>query len=84
MTNEPVKLEELNRCREMIINTLKKSLKNNHKDFLLSVMNCQPKWENIPFDNLINYPGIQWKLLNIKKMPNDKKQKEIKKLESLF
>ena len=27
---------------------------------------------NIPFDNLINYPGIQWKLLNIKKMPNDK------------
>jgi predicted nucleotidyltransferase component of viral defense system len=84
MTEQEIKLDELLETRKKVIEEVPVALKDNHKGFLLSLMNNAPDWSLLSFDNLKNLAGIQWKLQNIAKMSGSKKKEEIDKLESIF
>jgi len=47
-------------------------------------MEGRPKWEKFPFNNIGDYLGIQWKLLNVKKMSAKKVKEEIRFIEDAF
>ncbi|MFN8847556.1 MAG: nucleotidyl transferase AbiEii/AbiGii toxin family protein [Bdellovibrionales bacterium] len=84
MTEEIVSLEELYKARENLIQKIKKSLIDDEKDFLLSLKSTKPKWDLLGLPNIEKLPGIQWKLMNIKKMSTEKRNEQIKKLEKVL
>lgn len=47
-------------------------------------MTDKPKFDLGPFDGLERFPGVQWKLLNVKKMDQNKRRQGLKKLEECF
>ena len=84
MTREKVSLDELIVCRHKIVSQLPGLLREHYKDFLVCMMEGRPKWDDLPFKNIENYPGVQWKLLNIRKMPMDRVKKEVRLIEDVF
>ncbi|MBU4484441.1 nucleotidyl transferase AbiEii/AbiGii toxin family protein [bacterium] len=81
MTTLPVSYEDLVVARDNLIVQLKSSLTNNEKEFLLSIKKGQPDWNLMNIEGIDKLPAIQWKLLNIKKMPAKKHRESVKKLE---
>ena len=65
MTNDRAPLERLEETRTWLFKTLPKSLTDAHKEFLLSMANCQPRWDLMNVGHLADMPGIRWKLLNL-------------------
>ena len=84
MTREKVSIDELTACRDEIIKQLPELLKENHKQLLVSIMEGSPKWGDLPFENIGDYSGVQWKLLNIRKMSADRIKEEIRSVEDVF
>jgi len=84
MTEEKVDIGELITCRSEIVEQLPSVLGEKYKDLLISIMEGKPRWEKLPYDNIEDYPGVQWKLLNIKKMSTDKIKEEIRLIEAVF
>lgn len=84
MTEEIVSLEELYKARENLIQKIRKLLIDDEKEFLLSLKSAKPKWALLGLPNIENLPGIQWKLMNIKKMSVEKRSEQIKKLEKVL
>ncbi len=72
MTDFDVRLDELLDVRDQLIKNVKNSLSNNEREFLFSIKTANPRFDLMPFDNLAEFPGIKWKLLNIQKMAKDK------------
>jgi len=81
MTIEKISIDLLIETRKTIFSQVKKYLTNSHKSFLISLLLDKPEYHLMPFDNLSSLPAIQWKLQNISKMNNEKRKKEIMKLE---
>lgn len=75
MTDEDVEHDELVAVRDRLIETIRNSMTENEKKFLLSIKQGQPDWGLMPVAGIEQLPAIQWKLMNIRKM-NTKKQKE--------
>jgi len=84
MTREKVSINELIEVRDEIIKQLPGLLKDKYSDLLVSVMEGKPKWERLPFKNIGDYPGVQWKLLNIRKMSVDRVKEEIRLIQAVF
>ena len=80
MTFEKASLEKLKEVRRRLIEILKKSMANNYNDFFISFYELNPKWELIPFDNIENFPGIKWKINNLKQISKAKREKELNDL----
>jgi predicted nucleotidyltransferase component of viral defense system len=80
MTSEPVYQHSLEEAREDII-SLTQKLDDKEKEFLISFKSGEPKWDLIGMDGVDKLPAVQWKLLNISKMPKDKHQEALKELE---
>jgi predicted nucleotidyltransferase component of viral defense system len=84
MTREKVSLDELIAYRGEIIEQLPGLLRENYKGLLISIMEDRPKWEKLPFKNIGDYPGVQWKLINIRKMPINRVKEEIRLIDAVF
>jgi predicted nucleotidyltransferase component of viral defense system len=82
MTLEEVRLADLLETRTKLIELIKKGLSNDEKQFLLSIKKAEPNWDLLGISGLEKLPAIQWKLLNIKKMTEDKRKEAYKKLET--
>ncbi|QIN32766.1 nucleotidyl transferase AbiEii/AbiGii toxin family protein [Legionella longbeachae] len=72
MTAEPVTLEELTAIPEKMIQGLKGNFTQQDYDFLVSFKKGDPEWSLACSDQIQNLPAVQWKLLNIRKMPKQK------------
>ena len=51
------------------------------------IQDGQPEWDGYEFEYFKNYPSVQWKLLNLKKLAKQNPQKlldELEKLKNLF
>lgn len=68
MAVDDVEYDELIAVREMLIETIKNTMKESEKKFLFSVKQGQPEWNLMPIPGVDQLPGIQWKLINIRKM----------------
>ncbi len=80
MATEDVEYDELVTVRDRLIETIRKSMTENDKKFLLSIKQGQPDWDLMPVAGIDQLPAIQWKLVNIRKMD---KKKQIQSLEKL-
>ncbi|MEX1014882.1 MAG: nucleotidyl transferase AbiEii/AbiGii toxin family protein [Candidatus Paceibacterota bacterium] len=84
MTTETVELEELIEVQKELPEIMLKSLKDEQKEFLISFKRGEPKWDLVPLPHLNELPGVLWKLLNIKRMSNQKHHKALQKLEDVL
>ncbi|AUH73373.1 nucleotidyl transferase AbiEii/AbiGii toxin family protein [Legionella sainthelensi] len=72
MTAEPVALEALRSIPEKMIQGLKENFNQQDYDFLVSFKKGEPDWSLACSDQIQYLPAVQWKLLNISKMPKQK------------
>lgn len=84
MTNETVPLADLIKVQKELPNLLLDGLTEEQKEFLLSFQQAEPQWELMPIDHLKDLPGVEWKLINIRKMDDEKHEETRKKLENVL
>jgi predicted nucleotidyltransferase component of viral defense system len=82
MAAEEVEYDELVAIRDRLIETIKNTMTENEKKFLLSIKQGQPDWDLIPVEGVDLLPAIQWKLINIRKMKKEKQAESLQKLQS--
>jgi predicted nucleotidyltransferase component of viral defense system len=68
MTTGPIELDDLLATRERMISTLQRSLDNNERQFLLSLVKNEPDWGQLEIPHLEKLPGIRWKLQNLERL----------------
>src|SRR5665811_188052 len=84
MSDESFTYEDFETTRNLLIQTIHENLTDTDKEFLLRFESGTPDWSLYNFEN---YPAVQWKLQNLKKLKetNPKKHGEqLKKLKSKF
>ncbi len=82
MAAEEIEYDELVAIRDRLIETIKNTMTENEKKFLLSIKQGQPDWDLIPVEGVDLLPAIQWKLINIRKMKKEKQAESLQKLQS--
>lgn len=81
---KPYSERELSETREQLITKISNSLNDRDKEFLLSILSDKPRFDLAPYPDLERFPGVQWKLLNVKKMDQNKRRQALRKLEDCF
>ena len=87
MTTIPFSYEDYEKTRLSLIEYINNNLTDRDKQFLISFEEGSPEWEVTNYAKFKEYPSVQWKLLNIKKLTtiNPKKHKqEVEKLKGYF
>ena len=75
MTDISFTYEDFEETRAKLINDLRSLLTEEDKRFLVSFESGQPEWNGYEFENFKDYPSIQWKILNLKKLAKQNPQK---------
>ncbi len=76
--------EEFEKTRATLIKKIKNELSNPERNFIVSFMTGTPDWSLINNPNLQKLPAIQWKLLNINKMAEDKRAQMTLAIQNYF
>jgi predicted nucleotidyltransferase component of viral defense system len=87
MAEVDVPLEQLEEVREQLIHQINSQMTDNEKQFLLSFKNKEPDWNLLEMENIeviANLPSVLWKMINLKKMPQQKHQDAYDKLENVL
>jgi predicted nucleotidyltransferase component of viral defense system len=84
MTDAPPSIEELEAAREELITMVNDQLSDNERHFLLSIKRGDPQWHLLALPHVAELPAIQWKLLNIQRMPKDKHEAALEALERVL
>lgn len=80
MTRVEVLLDDLVRVQRSLANTLVRALDDDEREFLLSMKRGEPEWHRLEIEHLAQLPGIQWKLINIRKMDSAKRKAALDRL----
>lgn len=80
MTHDEVKLEDLISVRSNLITSVKSSLTDEQKNFILSFKNKKPDWNLSGIYGIENYPSVKWKSQNLGKMEEKKHAAAYEKL----
>lgn len=83
MTDVPFTYEEFEETRAKLINDVKLLMTESDKKFLISFESGQPEWDGYEFEYFKDYPSVQWKLLNLKKLAKQNPQKLLEEAEEL-
>ena len=67
MVTIPVTLDQLTTARARLRAEISNRLTERHRNFLLSLVRAEPDWNLLDCQHASELPGIQWKLLNIRK-----------------
>lgn len=84
MTMIPFSYKEFETTRQKLVESLKQSLNEADKQFLLSVKNAKPNWQGYNFEH---FPSVQWKLQNLQSLQQnnpDKHQEQYLLLKKLL
>lgn len=84
MTVYHINYDDIIATRNTIINTIKYSLTDNEKKFLLSVKSVNPEWDLLDLKDIHLLPAVKWKLINIRKMKKSKRDLAYRKLYDFF
>ena len=84
MTSIPTTHEELKDIRAHLPKLLLNSFTKTERMFLMQLKSGNPDWSLLPIDDIENLPGIQWKLQNINKIPEEKKKEQLNKLKQVL
>lgn len=75
MSDIPFKFEDYLEARSNLLELVNCNLTEGDKQFLVSFEEGIPEWDKCCAGDLSNFPSIQWKLLNIRKLEKDNPQK---------
>ena len=75
MTDVPFTYEEFEQTRARLIQDVCALMTPADKSFLVSFEQGQPDWDGFDFGYFQEYPSIQWKLMNLRKL---KRQNPVK------
>lgn len=81
MEENPTNLEDLIEVQHELPRIIGKGLTESEKGFLLSFKSGKPDWNLIDIEHLQKLPGVNWKLMNIKKMDKQKHKEAYDKLD---
>jgi predicted nucleotidyltransferase component of viral defense system len=65
MTSDPIHLDDLLQTQKRLMTELPQALSQNHRHFLLSLVEAKPDWSLLPFKHVQAMPAIQWKLQHL-------------------
>lgn len=65
MTRDAVELDRLVQVQARLLRELPQQLTPAHRDFLLSLVQCEPAWDLMPIPHLRELPALKWKLMNL-------------------
>jgi hypothetical protein len=83
MTTVPFSYEDYEKTRLVLIEYVNNNLIDSDKRFLISFEESTPEWEITDYSKFKDYPSVQWKLLNIKKLKEINPKKHELKVERL-
>ena len=84
MSETAVLLDDLLDVRKFLIDNVKESLTIKEREFLISIKSGNPKYDLLPFDRLDEWPGLNWKISNVKRMDEKKAKLMQSKLRDLL
>jgi hypothetical protein len=84
MAREEVPLETLLRAREEIGQLIRTGMSSEERHFLLSMKQGDPDWNCLGIDRLCEFPTLQWKLINIRKMESCKREEALDNLRAVL
>lgn len=77
MTNIRFSYGDFEEIRNALISEIHARLSNEHREYLLSLQQGNPKWSLLGLAGIENLPAVKWKLENIQKMHADKKSEAV-------
>ena len=83
MTDILFTYEEFEDTRAKLVSDVNSLMIEEDKKFLISFESGLPEWNGYEFEYFRDYPSVQWKLLNLKKLSKQnlhKLQEEVEKL----
>jgi len=80
MTRDPVELADIEAARTRLFDWVLNALTENERRFLFSIKQGEPDWTLLPFEGLEQWPAIQWKLHNIRRMSPRSHSKALNRL----
>ena len=84
MTAESVSADVLVETAKRLVKQIQHDLTNSEREFLLSVKQGEPDYTLLPFEHLASLPGVQWKLMNIRRMDKNKHEMMLDKLKAVL
>ncbi len=84
MTEALISYEDLEEARRQLIEIIQEQLTDNERQFLLSMKKAEPDWNLLALPNIETLPALQWKLINIRKMNPELREKAFIKLRSIL
>jgi len=81
MTFVEVSIGELEDARAKLLKTIRESLNDKERRFILSVKKCDPSWDLLELGGIDLLPAVKWKLYNISQMNKKKHKVALHKLE---
>jgi hypothetical protein len=75
MTKDDVSLDELKATQAELPARLQRALGPRHRDFLLSLVRLEPRWDLLPFPHLGELPAIRWKLSHLERLRSANKRR---------
>lgn len=83
MTDIPFTYEEFEETRAKLIDDVKRLMTEDDIRFLTGFESSRPAWEGYEFEYFKDYPAVQWKLINLKKLAKSNPRKLLDEVEKL-
>jgi hypothetical protein len=80
MTLQPVTVAELEETRRALVKLIRSRLTDDQRNFLLSFKQGEPNWPLLSMTGVEQLPAVQWKLINIRRMPKARHTEAVEKL----
>src|SRR3990167_6320773 len=80
MTDEEVSYSELEKARELLIQSIDGAFNQQDREFLISVKRGEANWDYLGIDHIKDMPAIKWKQHNLKQMSPQKHEAALNEL----
>lgn len=87
MAEADVSLKELEDTRELLVELIHKQMTDQEREFLISFKAQTPQWDLLGLQNpeqVAALPSVQWKLINLARMPKQKHGEALEKLKAVL
>ena len=84
MAREEVPVAVLAETRERLVALIRGQLDADEKRFLISMKRGEPEWDLLGIPNLGDFPALQWKLQNVRRMDEGKRRSLLEKLQRVL
>ncbi len=84
MTTTDVTLDDLHQAREAIITTMVQDMPDPHRHFLIGFKRGDRDWTLLDVAGAAELPTVQWKALNLAKMPAAQREASALRLEAIL